>query len=159
MINDREFLHGAAFLKLIEYGHKISINHIPSIHQYMYLIDTDTTKAAIMFKVSKKPTSAWSFTLSPEESLALRNVETAYPAYAVFLALVCHKDGICCISQKRLQFIIDTDTAVGSQHLSVARKPHGNYHVSGGGRQKMDRTVPPSDWPRLIFNPSHDNYE
>jgi hypothetical protein len=98
MINDKEFLHGAAFLRLINYGHRITINHAFLIHPTIYLIETDSSKSAILFKVSKKPKSAWSFTLSVREELALDTLHSKYPDVSVFIALICHKDGICCIA-------------------------------------------------------------
>ena len=151
MINDQEFLHGAAFLRLINYGHCITINHASLIHPSIYLIETDSSKSAILFKVSKKPKSAWSFTLSDREELALDTLHSKYPNVSVFIALICHKDGICCIAEKRLRSVLDRDAAVNGQHISVSRSTRGSYHVSGPGRQQMEQTVPQSDWPRIFF--------
>jgi hypothetical protein len=152
MINDQEFLHGAAFLRLINYGHRITINHASLIHPSIYLIETDSSKSALLFKVSKKPKSAWSFTLSDQEELAIDILYSKYPDASVFIALICHKDGICCIAEKRLRSVLDKDTGISGQHISVSRQLRGSYHVSGPGRQKMEQTVPQSDWPRIILS-------
>ena len=151
MINDQEFLQGAAFLRLINYGSRITIIHTPLIHPSMYLVETDSSKSAVLFKISKKPKSAWSFTLSSQEELALDTLRSKYPNISVFIAFICHKDGICCIAEKRLRSVLDRDTGVDSKHISVSRQPHGSYHVSGPGRQQIEQSVPQSDWLRIFF--------
>jgi hypothetical protein len=159
MINDQEFLHGAAFLRLINYGHRITINHASLIHPSIYLIETDSSKSALLFKVSKKPKSAWSFTLSEREELALDTLHSKYPDVSVFIALICHKDGICCIAEKRLRSVLDKDAGVNGQHISVSRQTRSSYHVSGPGRQQMEQSVPQSDWPRVILSSKGNSHE
>lgn len=165
MINDQEFLHGAALLRLINYGSRVTIIHASAIHPSLYLLETeylletDSSKSAILFKVSKKPKSAWSFTLSEQEELALNILHSKYHNLSIFIALICHKDGICCIAEKRLRSVLDRDTAVNGQHISVSRSTRGSYHVSGPGRQQMEQTVPQSDWPRVIFSNKEKNHE
>jgi hypothetical protein len=159
MINDQEFLYGAALLRLINYGSRITIIHTSSIHPSLYLLETDSNKSAVLFKVSKKPKSAWSFTLSSQEESALATLHSKYPKVSIFIALICHKDGICCIAEERLRSVLDTDTGVNGQHISVSRSTRGSYHVSGPGRQQMEQTVPQSDWPRVIFSNKEKNHE
>lgn len=151
MINDQEFLHGAAFLKLINSGHRITITHTCAIHPSIYLIETDRSRSAILFKVSKKPKSAWSFTLSSQEELALEKIHLHYPTISVFIALICHRDGICCVAEERLRSVLDKNPDISGQHISVSRQLRGSYHISGSGRQPMNRTVPQSDWPNVIW--------
>jgi len=159
MINDQEFLQGAAFLRLINYGSRITIIHTSLIHPSMYLVETDSSKSAVLFKISKKPKSAWSFTLSNQEKLALDTLHSKYPDVSVFIAFICHKDGICCIAEKRLRSVLDKDTGVDGQHISVSRQPYGSYHVSGPGRQQLEQTVPQSDWPRVILSSKENTHE
>lgn len=159
MINDQEFLHGAAFLRLINYGTRITIIHSSSIHPSLYLVESNNSKSAILFKISKKPKSAWSFTLSSQEDLALDTLRSKYPDVSVFIALICHKDGICCIAEERLRSVLDKDAGVNGQHISVSRLTRGSYHISGPGRQQMEQTVPQSDWPRVVFLNKEKNHE
>ncbi len=159
MINDQEFLHGAAFLRLINYGTRITIIHISSIHPSLYLVETDHSKSAILFKISKKPKSAWSFTLSRQEESALDTLHSNSRSFSLFIALICHKDGICCIAKERLWNILDRDEGVSGQHISVSRRHHGSYHVSGPGRQQMVQTVPQSDWPRIVLSKQESSHE
>ena len=151
MINDQDFLHGAAFLRLINSGSRITITHAFEIHQSIYLVESNSSKSAILFKISKKATSAWSFTLSAQEKSALATVYDKYPDFSAFIALVCHKDGICCIAEEQLWSIVDKNADISDQHISVSRRPHGSYHVSGPGRQQMNQTVPQNDWPRVVL--------
>jgi hypothetical protein len=102
MINDQEFLYGAAFMRLINHGSRITIIHASWIHPSLYLLETDSSQSAVLFKVSKKPKSAWSFTLSSQEELALDTLHNKYPNISIFIALICHKDGICCIAEEKL---------------------------------------------------------
>ena len=159
MIDDREFLYGAAFLRLIDSGEQISITYLAEIHQSIYLVETTHSQSAILFKVSKKPKSAWSFTLSIQEESALNVLHCEYPDCLVFLALVCHRDGICCIAEERLRTVLDESVKMSSQYISVSRKPRGSYHVSGPGRQKMEQTIPQSDWPRIVLSHKNNRYE
>ncbi|MCT7950788.1 hypothetical protein NG798_13380 [Ancylothrix sp. C2] len=152
MINDQEFLHGAAFLRLINSGESITILHASEIHPSVYLVEGSGKKSAILFKVSKKPTSAWSFTLSNTEELTFDKVHYEYPGFSVFLAFVCHKDGICCIALERLRTILEKDAVMNGQHISVSRRAHGSYHISGPGRQRLEQTVPQNDWPRVVIS-------
>ncbi|MGB5899306.1 MAG: hypothetical protein WBG66_14000, partial [Geitlerinemataceae cyanobacterium] len=62
MFNDREFLQGAAFFRLVSFGEKITIIQAAKVHSSVYFVIADKTQSAILFKVSTKPTSAWSFT-------------------------------------------------------------------------------------------------
>ena len=159
MINDREFLYGAALYKLINNGKRITITHLGRLHPSIYLVETDRSKSAVLFKISKKPTSAWSFTLSAEEESALDILPCQHPRVAVFLALVCHKDGICCIAKERLWTIMDTHAEISGQHISVSRRPRSSYYVRGPGRQPLEQTVPQSDWPRVILSDSENSHE
>lgn len=159
MFNDQEFLQGVAFSRLINYGRQITISHAPVIHSSIYLVETDVNKSAVLFKLSKKPKSAWSFTLSTQEELALDILYSKYPKFPVFLALICHKDGICCIAIERLWSVLDRNTGIGGQYISVSRKTHSSYHVTGPGRQQMDQTVPQSDWPRVVFSKQKSSHE
>ena len=48
---------------------------------------------------------------------------------------------------------------VSGQHISVSRRPHGSYHVSGPGRQQMGQTVPQNDWPRVVLSNRENNHD
>jgi hypothetical protein len=157
VINDCEFLEGAAFMRLVNSGYRVAIAHASAIHSSIYLIETETSKSAVLFKHSKKPKSAWSFTLTSFEDNALNILQSQYSDYLVFIAFICHRDGICCVPQERLMSVIDKDTSIAGQHISVSRQPRGSYYVSGPGRQQMIQTIPQSDWPRVIFLESKAN--
>lgn len=159
MINDKEFLYGAAFVKLINFGEKVTIAYGYQIHSSVYLLETNETRSAILFKISKKPRSAWSFTLSDSEQSALDNIHQEYSDFSVFLALVCHKDGICCLTEEQLWSIIDPEAKINNQNISVSRKGSGSYHVSGPSRQKMAQTIPQNSWPRLVLLSGENTYE
>lgn len=151
MINDREFLLGAAFHRLINFGEKVTITPLPNLHSSLYFVETKITKSVILFKISTKPKSSWSFSFSDGEQLALNILHKEYFGISVFVVLVCHKDGICCLREDLLWSILDTDAKLSSQNISVSRQPRGSYHVTGPGKQKMQQTVPQNNWPSIIL--------
>jgi hypothetical protein len=153
VINDCEFIEGAAFIRLVNYGHQVTIISASSIHSSTYLIETESHQFAVLFKHSKKPKSAWSFAFSSQKDNALNVLNSKYSDCLAFIAFICHKDGICCVSKERLMSIIDNASDIGGQRVSVSRKPRGSYYVSGPGKQQMLQTVPQSDWPRIFFEP------
>lgn len=53
-INDLEFLHGAAFLRLLKGTSYISISYLSYIHSSLYTIKSSNQESAILFKISKK---------------------------------------------------------------------------------------------------------
>ncbi len=135
MIKDCEFLKGVAFIRLVDYGNQVAIIPASSIHPSIYLIETTNYQSAVLFKHSTKPKSSWSFTLSIQEEEALDKLLYHYPDYYLYIAFICHRDGICCVSKERLMNILDTETGITDQHISISRQPHGSYYVSGPGRQ------------------------
>lgn len=151
MIRDCEFLQGAAFIRLLNCGYRVAITPAFSIHPSIYLIETAIHQSAVLFKHSKKPKSSWSFTLSSQEEEALKNLRTKYPDFYSYIAFICHRDGICCVSEKQLMNILDTGTGFAGQHISVSRQTRCSYSVSGPGRQQMFQSIPQSDWPRIIL--------
>ena len=159
MLNDQELLQGAAFLRLVNYGNQITITHASWIHHSIYLVETDSIQSAVLFKLSKKPKSAWSFTLSSQEESALDTLHSKYPAVSVFIAFICHKDGICCIPEERLWSVLDKNIDIIGYHISVSRRLNGSYHVSASGRQPMNQAVPQSDWLRVIFSKQKSTHE
>jgi hypothetical protein len=77
-INDLEFLHGAAFLRLLKGTSDISVSYLSYIHSSLYTIKSSNQESAILFKISKKPTSSWSFSFSLQEENALTTFRDNY---------------------------------------------------------------------------------
>lgn len=151
MISDQELLYGAAFSQLFQQGNKILVKRLSEVHLSMYLIETDNSKSAILFKISKKPKSTWSFTLSSQEQSSINSFAKQCPSTKVFLVFICHKDGICCVSKNEIWNILDLEKKDG-QHISICRKPYGSYHVSSS--KKINRSIPQNDWPYIISESS-----
>ena len=151
MISDQEFLHGSAFLRLINFGETITITHVSSIHPSMYMVTSSTKVSGILFKISTKIRSAWSFTFSEQEDAAINTLKNQYEDICFFAALICHKDGICCLSEDQLLTVFDSDSPrFTGQRISVSRKSNSSYHVNGAKRVRMERTVPQNAWPKLV---------
>ncbi len=154
MINDREFLYGAAFLRIINFGVRVSLTHLSQIHSSVYLLATDQTTAIILFKISTKPTSAWSFVFSSQEEEGIIKLQNYYSDVMLFIGLICHRDGICCLSKNQLFSILDDKTIIKDQRIAVSRKPRSSYHINGMGKVSLDCTIPQSNFPRILFEPN-----
>ncbi|MCF2148550.1 MAG: hypothetical protein RMY29_002805 [Nostoc sp. CreGUA01] len=151
-INDLEFLQGAAFLRLLKGTSYISISYLSSIHLSLYIIKNSNQESAILFKISKKPTSSWSFSFSSQEENALTRFHQTYPDVKLFIALICHRDGVCCLSEQQLWTIIDPSEGLANQRVSVKRELRGSYYVKGTGRVPLEHTVPQNNWPDVILS-------
>ena len=154
-INDLEFLHGAAFLRLLKGTSYISISYLSYIHSSLYTIKSSNQESAILFKISKKPTSSWSFSFSSQEENALTGFHQTYPDVKLFIALICHRDGVCCLSEQQLWTIIDPNEGLAKQRVSVKRELRGSYYVRGTGRVSLERTIPQNNWPDVILSASN----
>lgn len=152
MISDQEFLHGAAFLRLINLGQPVTITHVPHIHSSIYVVRSHVRVAGVLFKVSTKSRSAWPFIFTAQENTAITMLNVKYPEIEFFVALVCQKDGVCCLSERQLKEIFGSQcpTFTG-QRVSVSRKPNGSYHISGANKVSLEKTVPQNAWPQIIF--------
>ena len=152
MISDQEFLHGAAFLRLMNIAQPITVTHVSSIHTSIYIVKSLTKLSGILFKVSTKPRSAWAFSFSAQEDTAINMLKSKYPDINFFTAFVCHKDGICCLSEAQLFAVFDSDRPIFTgQRISVARKSSGSYHISGAKKVRMEKTVSQNSWPKVII--------
>ncbi|BAY16512.1 hypothetical protein NIES21_23420 [Anabaenopsis circularis NIES-21] len=151
-INDLEFLHGAAFLRLLKGTSHVSISYLSCINPSLYLTESQNKQSAILFKISKKPNSSWSFSFSSQEEFALISFHKSYPDITVFIALICHRDGICCLSEEQLWTIIDQNEGLANQRISVKRETRGSYYVKGTGRVPLERTIPQNNWPDAILS-------
>lgn len=151
-INDLEFLHGAAFLRLLKGTSYISISYLSSIHPSLYLVKNTNQESAVLFKISRKPTSSWSFSFSSQEEIALTIFHQTYPDVKVFIVLICHRDGVCCLSEEQLWTILNPSEGLAKQRISVKRELRGSYYVKGTGRVPLERTIPQNNWPDVILS-------
>ncbi|MDZ8049915.1 MAG: hypothetical protein RMX68_033910 [Aulosira sp. ZfuVER01] len=151
-INDLEFLHGAAFLRLLKGTSYISISYLSSIHPSLYFIKNINKESAILFKISRKPNSSWSFSFSAQEEIAVEEFHNSYPDVQMFIALICHRDGICCLSEEQLWTIINSSEGLAKQRISVKRELRGSYYVKGTGRVPLEYTIPQNNWPSVVLS-------
>lgn len=148
-MNDRHLLHGAAFARLLDEC-DISIAR-QRWHDYMYKLSGATGgDAIVLMKYSLKPKTTWQFTFTADEESALARAATELPAVKRFLALICNRDGVCCVSEDRLRSIMPQGLA--NRSVSVSRGRDESYRLSGPGRLAMAGTVARSEWSRVLLN-------
>ncbi len=151
-INTQEFLQGAAIIKLLKSTSGVYIKNLSDIHPSIYMVKTDLSESAILLKTSTKPNSAWSFSFSEQEEIAMKKLHQTHPKVTLFIALICHRDGVCCLSEKQLWTIIDPENGLINQRISVARKLNTSYNVTGTGRVALERKIPQTNWPNIILS-------
>jgi hypothetical protein len=152
MLKDRDFLYGAAILRLINFGNKVTVRHCHSFHNSLYYIESPKNCSVVLFKLSTKPTSSWQFKFSNDENNALRKISGEFTnEISLFLSFICHKDGVCCISRDNLTQILDRADDISGQCISISRPPKGCYRVRGPGRKSLHRTIPQNNWPHIIL--------
>jgi hypothetical protein len=147
VFSEKDLLVGAALGHLIDAtGSAVTIRAVGGSN--VYIVEVYATKAVILFKFTAKKKSAWAFTVSSGELLALTQAEPSEPEARRFLGLICHTDGVCCVPLPVLVTVMRSGDAGG---LSVKRRSRGSYLLSGPGRTEFERAIPQSDWPRAIL--------
>jgi hypothetical protein len=149
-IGDQALLKGAAFLRLLEGGQIITIEHRPNLHDALFWVSSSSIKALVLFKVSTAAKRHWQFTFSESELEPISSTTISVPAEQRFLALVCKQDGVCCLSLSEFR-ALQKERNGGPCVVYVSRPAKGSYRASGPGKVQMPRTIPDKDWPEKIF--------
>lgn len=152
-MNVRQVLHGAAIAQVLDEVEDVTIAMKKNWHYYLYSFTRSRhryqDRAIVLMKYSTKPLSAWQFTFSDEEEKALADVAKHLYAHRRFIAFICNRDGVCCVSEDELRTVVDG--RLGGKNVSVSRPGNSSYRLSGPGRNQLDRKIPRSDWPKALF--------
>ena len=137
MIEKEDFYHGAAIMRLIDYGHPLSF----AKHDIGYRVNETTF---LYLKYTTKSRSPWRFTFSQEEINRLRTLSETHRR--VIVAFICGGDGVCAITAEELFQIGGLDL----RWVSVQRKHRERYAVSGPAGD-LGRKVALQRWPLLVL--------
>ncbi len=138
----KDFFRGAALSLVL--GHP-ACNQLAPLDpaQGRYLVNG----ALRLWVRHSKDKSPWHFTLSPEETAALRaDLENGGQA---FLCLTCGRDAVIALGPAELDQVVDWQ-AGGEQTLTVTRVPGRQAWVSGPGGELPD-TIAGKAFPNAIF--------
>jgi hypothetical protein len=149
MITDQALFQGAALLIAVDEAGPLFIREIADLHTSAYELTKGDVAVTVVFKVATARSGRyrWAFTVTPRELAVVR--ELSLRQASVFFGFVCQRDGVCCVSSEELFGLISQSHTVG-QSVGVSRSPNGRYSVTGG-RKELDRRVPRSDWPVVLF--------
>lgn len=152
-IRDKNLLAGAALLEAVEEYGVLEISHQKDIHEFMYHIRSRELSARVLVKISTSPTR-WQFVFSRQERTAL---ESAGRLGHTLTALVCSRDGVCCLTNGELSTLWTAEAA--SAFIIVTRPAGGSYRVSGPDSTRLSRTIPASAWPEKLFDRTNEGSE
>jgi hypothetical protein len=150
MLRDSYLLQGAAVLMAVDRVGPLQVRELAEVHGSAYEMRKGVDAARVLFKIatSRAGRNRWQFTVGSSEVEVLRQLDPAQ--FPVFLALVCQKDGVCCVPHAALLSLI-SETHPTAQGISVSREHRGRYWVSGPGRTALRTSIPASDWPLRLF--------
>lgn len=144
-IPDRQLMHGAALVPIVEYGSFKALNKRGS---GVYTLNDDTP---FIVKYARKPNprGLWPFSFSPKELATGRELSRRYGKF--FAVLVCYPNTVCLLRWEELSQIVD----VRSLKFEGVRceTPRGKYIRVVGGRAARDRQVKvaAASFPKKMF--------
>jgi hypothetical protein len=137
------FFYGAAAWEVQDHFGAVFVTPGPHPHARQYGL-TDGGTAVVLYKYRSDRRSPWQFTVSPNEAAALRD----HGGHA-YCALVCHDDGVCCLSYEELRFLVGSDD-IANAAVTVSRPPRGSYRIVGPGGRTLPYRIPQNAWPMKI---------
>lgn len=152
MIHEFEFYHGAVLTKIALDGHDSDIKSYNSPSRSSYVINN---KIGLYIKHSTNRLTPWSFSFAREHQTEIQEMSEAFDN--VFIALVCGKDGIVCLSFKELKYVLD-DEHNDHEWVRVSRRPREKYTIKGSDG-KMRFKIAHSDFPSKLFSTQSQHIE
>lgn len=125
MIKEFEFYHGAVLTKIVQSDRKVSISAYPNSSRCSYVIDGST---GLYIKHSTNRLTPWGFSFAKIHQDEIKSMADSLDK--VFVALVCGKDGIACLSFEELKIVLDDDHG-DHEWVRVSRRPREKYAVKG----------------------------
>jgi hypothetical protein len=126
MIRDFEKYHGAVLTRLVHALPGVTLELYPGLGgNSAYVIDKCV---GLYIKYSTKRLTPWTFTFMKDQQDEIH--EMASVLDQIFIALVCHDDGIACLSHKELKSILD-EVYDPAEWVRVSRRPKEKYAISG----------------------------
>lgn len=126
MIYDFEFYHGAALARLVHCTKtKVTIRPYPSSSNASYILNE---KIGLYIKHSSSRMTPWKFSfdkLHQNEILEMRD-----QLGEIFIALVCNKDGIACLSFDELKKVLNEEHD-SKEWIKVSRRTREKYQIKG----------------------------
>lgn len=144
MIRDFEKFHGAVFAHLLHSSNvKITIELLTTKSNSSYVLNDSI---GLYIKYSSKRMSPWPFTFHRPHQEEIAQMKLRFKQ--VFVAFVCHDDGIACLDHDELKAILDEHEE--DEWVRISRKSRGMYSITGKDG-KLKFKIGAKDFPRKIF--------
>ena len=126
MIREFELYHGAVLGKLIRAENDLVIEQYPGFgRNSAYVINK---RVGLYVKYSTNRLTPWTFTFKQEHQDEIFEMKSVLED--VFVALVCHHNGIVCVSHGELKQMLDNEHDP-SEWIRASRHIREKYSVSG----------------------------
>lgn len=145
MIHEFEFYHGAVLTKIALEGRQADIRSYNGISRSAYVINDNV---GLYIKHSSNRLTPWSFSFAKDHQDEIFEMSKRFNN--VYIALVCGKDGIACLSFKELKNVLD-DVHGDYEWVRVSRRPREKYAIKGSDG-KLHFKVAYSDFPSKLFH-------
>ena len=139
--NDR-FYYGAAAWQLESAFDTIMVS--PGPHKNSKHYTMDNAEAVVLYKYRSEKKSPWSFSLSDQEANTMK-----HRSADGYVALICHDDGVCCVSMKELQKLAGS-TKVANVTINVSRRKGGSYRLVASNGRRLSYSIRQNAWPLKI---------
>ncbi len=146
MIKEYEYLHGVVFNRLCSVS-EVNL-HIRPYKPGGYSSYIINNKAGLFIKYSGKRLTPWRFTFTKAHQDEIQEIQKRFGE--VFIALVCHLDGVVVLSFEELKKILD-EIHEESEWISVSRRRNKMYSVAASDG-KLDFKVSKSSCPEKIVS-------
>lgn len=138
MIEELEFYHGAALVRLIEDPRCEAIRK----HGCGYRVNQ---QRFVAIKYSTKNQSPWRFSFSQEE---IDRLQAAMEEFgSCIIALVCGGDGVCALYWSKASNLLG-----GTPGWISVRRPHGACYGVRGPAGTLKGKIAMKRWPDIIFD-------
>lgn len=145
MIKEFEFYHGAVLAKIAQASKKISISSYPSPSRCTYVINGSI---GLYIKHSSNRLTPWGFSFAKSHQDEIKQMSNSLDR--VFIALVCGKDGIACLSFDELKAVLDDDHS-DREWVRASRRPREKYAIKGSNG-KLKFKIAHNHFPERIFD-------
>ena len=138
MLDKSEFYHGAAIIRLLENS------KCKAIRKREFLGYVVNESIFVFIKYTTKARTPWGFTFDQED--IDRCYRMAEKHSKLYLALVCGGDGVCALTWREAEHLLDGKPG----RISAGRRHNESYAVKGS-EAKLKGKVSVNRWPKLLF--------
>ena len=144
MIHEFEFYHGAALTKIAHHKARTAIRTFSGKNNASYVINDNI---GLYIKHSSNRLTPWGFSFAKEHQDEIKAMKEKFEH--VFIALVCGRDGVACLSFDELKYVLDHEHDE-YEWVRVSRRPREKYSVKGTDGKLLFK-IGQSEFPSKLF--------